>query len=175
MLLPDDQSRSSVGRARVEREPGARDWRSASALYLATESAHRVTGYLFQGRFASCSRDEKHLGAAARYILLNPVRAHLVERAINYRWSSAAFHAGEKARDALVQTNDLLGLLPDARAWRQLMEGEDNAKQRDSLRQATRTGRPDGDANFIAHTERICGRTLTPQKAGRKAQASEEK
>jgi len=35
-------------------------------------------GYLFQGRFASCPLDERHLFAAVRYIPRNPVRARLV-------------------------------------------------------------------------------------------------
>ena len=34
-------------------------------------------GYLFQGRFGSCPLDERHLFAAVRYILRNPVRAGL--------------------------------------------------------------------------------------------------
>src|SRR5271166_6494142 len=38
----------------------------------------RVTGHLFQGRFASRAMDEDHLVAAARYLALNPVRAGLV-------------------------------------------------------------------------------------------------
>ena len=104
---------------------------SAAGLARAIGGAHRrytlhinrrmdATGYLFQGRFASCALDLSHLGAAARYVMLNPVRAGLVERAVDYRWSSAAFHAGDKASDVLVQPNDLWGLLPDAHAWRQL-------------------------------------------------------
>lgn len=102
-------------------------------------------------------------------MLLNPVRARLVARAVDYRWSSAAFHAGKIAGDPLVKANDLLGALPDARAWLQLMQSDASATQHDSLRQATRTGRPDGNADFIARAEQICGRDLTPKKAGRKA------
>ena len=153
---------------------------SESALARAIGEAHRrytwqinrrlgATGTLFQGRFASCPLDEPHLGAAARTVLLNPVRANLVERAVDYRWSSAAFHAGLKSSDVVVKSNGLLGLLPDERAWLQLMESQGNARLHEYLRGATRTGRPDGGKEFMAHAQQVCGRALSPRKAGRKA------
>lgn len=152
---------------------------SETALARAIGEAHRrytwqlnrrigASGYLFQGRFASCPLDEAHLGAAARYVLLNPVRAHLAQHAVDYRWSSAAFHAGATSSDALVERNDLLGILPDARAWRQLMESESSAKQQSELRQFTRTGRPGGANAFVERAEAICGRELTTKKRGPK-------
>ena len=90
----------------------------------------------------------------------------LVERAVEYRWSSAAFHAGEVSHDVLVERNDLLGLLPDARAWKQLMEDHVPAARDEHLRQLTRTGRPCGDRAFVARAGEICGRTLLPKKSG---------
>ena len=36
--------------------------------------------------------DEEHLAAALRYVSLNPVRARLVERAQDWRWSSTRAH-----------------------------------------------------------------------------------
>src|SRR3546814_16815348 len=59
----------------------------------------RTTGHLWQGRFGSVAMDEAHLVAALRYVALNPVRARLVKRATDRRWSSsralyAACHAG---------------------------------------------------------------------------------
>ena len=125
-----------------------------------------ASGYLFQGRFASCPLGVSHLGAAARYVMLNPVRARLAERAVDYRWSSAAFHAGDMATDPLVPLNDLLGVLPDARSWRQLMEAEDSEDQDKLLRRITRTGRPCGQAEFVAHAENVAGRALAPKKPG---------
>lgn len=35
-------------------------------------------GHLWQGHFGSCVLDDWHLRAAARYVDMNPVRAHLV-------------------------------------------------------------------------------------------------
>jgi putative transposase len=48
----------------------------------------RTTGHLWQGRYGSVAMDEGHLLSALRYVALNPVRARLVERAGDWRWSS---------------------------------------------------------------------------------------
>ena len=53
-------------------------------------------GYLWQGRFASC-RWTRHLLAAVRYVELNPVRAGLTERAIDWPWSSVRAHVEGRA------------------------------------------------------------------------------
>jgi len=53
---------------------------------------HGLTGHLWQARpFSSCL-DDFHLWAAIRYVERNPVRAHMVDRAEDYRWSSAPAH-----------------------------------------------------------------------------------
>ncbi len=49
-------------------------------------------GYLWQGRFISYPLDGGHLFAAVRYVERNPVRAHIVARAEQYKWSSAPAH-----------------------------------------------------------------------------------
>lgn len=46
-------------------------------------------GHLYQGRFKSLLiQKEAHLAEVLRYVVLNPVRAHMVKRPENYRWSS---------------------------------------------------------------------------------------
>lgn len=149
----------------------------ALALSKAIGEAHRrytlhinarfkVSGFLFQGRFSSCPLDRPHLLAAARYVLLNPVRARLSETAVSWPWSSAAFHCGLRAEDALVKPNTLLGEVPDARAWQQLMEspGEEGIEQ---VRRLTRTGRPCGGETFVSQAEGIANRSLTHKPKGR--------
>lgn len=50
---------------------------------------HGRTGHLLQGRFKSVLiGDDAHLRAANTYVLMNPVRADLVEDASEWRWSS---------------------------------------------------------------------------------------
>ena len=50
------------------------------------------SGHFWQGRFGAVAMDEQHLAAALRYVALNPVRARLVERAQDWRWSSTRAH-----------------------------------------------------------------------------------
>jgi len=67
----------------------------------------RVTGHLFQARFASVAMDEAHLMAAARYVALNPVRAKLASRAEDWRWSSVRAHLSHRD-DGVVATAPIL-------------------------------------------------------------------
>ena len=121
-----------------------------------------VRGYLFQGRFFSCPLDEYYLLAGTRYAERNPVRAKLVRRAWNWRWSSAGFHVGRRKTDPLVEDRDLLGLVDD---WEALLREDDD--EADTLRTKTRTGRPCGSKAFVRKAERRTGRRLTPRPPGR--------
>ena len=47
-------------------------------------------GYLWEGRFKSFILDEQYLFAAVRYVERNPVRAKIVQKAHEYKWSSAS-------------------------------------------------------------------------------------
>ena len=49
-------------------------------------------GHLWQGRFFSSVLDERHLYAGMRYVENNPVRARIVKKADEYRWSSAGLN-----------------------------------------------------------------------------------
>jgi len=55
----------------------------------------RETGHVWQNRFYSCPLDNAHQWEALRYVELNPVRAGLMHRAMEWRRSSAALHVGE--------------------------------------------------------------------------------
>ena len=56
------------------------------------QARRRRSGHFWQGRFGAVAMDEEHLAAALRYVSLNPVRARLVERAQDWRWSSTRAH-----------------------------------------------------------------------------------
>jgi putative transposase len=59
------------------------------------------TGQFGQGRFGCGARDEAHLGAALRYVALNPVRARLTERATDWALVKHSRPAGASARRRL--------------------------------------------------------------------------
>jgi putative transposase len=122
------------------------------------------TGYLWQGRFASCVMDQAHLLAAARYIELNPVRSGLVKTPEAYPWSSAKAHlTGQK--DGLVKATTLLGLVDD---WPTFLSDELSEKQLLDLRGHQRTGRPLGSEDFVTELELKSGRPLRKKKRGPK-------
>ena len=119
-------------------------------------------GYLWQGRFASFPLGENYLFAAARYVELNPVRAHLVAKPEDYRWSSARAHLfGEN--DGLVTAKPLLEMVTD---WKELLSGE--VASYDMMRMHERTGRPCGSDDFVNRISSDLGRDLRLKKRGRK-------
>jgi len=58
------------------------------------QARRKRTGHFWQGRFGCVAMDETHLAAALRYVSLNPVRARLVDRARDWRWSSVGTQLG---------------------------------------------------------------------------------
>ncbi|MDQ7785189.1 MAG: hypothetical protein RDU20_20050 [Desulfomonilaceae bacterium] len=109
--------------------------------------------------------------AAAQYVKLNPVRAGLVTVAWEYPWSSARFHMGIIVHDPLVRDRTLPGLVE---GWERFLLSSDDDRSI-SLRKRTRTGRPAGDAAFVARVEKITGRDLSKGKPGRPRNRPPEK
>ncbi len=122
-----------------------------------------VRGYLFQGRFGSCVLDEQHLLAAARYVLMNPVRSGMVKEPYEYTWSSARFHAGLIEYDPFVRDRTLMGLITN---WQEFIASVDEEKVH-QLRRVTRTGRPAGSDDFVQRIEQMTGRDLSIGTPGR--------
>ena len=152
---------------------------TADALSRAIGEAHRRytrrineredwTGFLWQGRFASCALDETHLLAAARYVEQNPVRARLVRHAEDWPWSSARAHLAGRD-DELVTVKPLLEMAPD---WAGYLETPTPEPALDAIRRHQRTGRPLGGETFIDALEVSLGRKVRPAKRGRKPRAT---
>ena len=125
----------------------------------------RQTGHFWQGRFGCVTMDEAHLGAALRYVALNPVRAKLVKRAIDWPWSSVHAQLGTIADDGVTSTAPIRARFPDFASF--LALGED-LEMSSHLRRAETIGRPVGCPEFLAECERVTGRTLAPAKRGPK-------
>ncbi|MBL6953658.1 MAG: transposase [Alphaproteobacteria bacterium] len=153
MLLPDDED----GLHNTLQEAHRRYTR-----HINTQKGWK--GNLWQGRFASCPMDERHMLAAARYVELNPVLAGLTRRAEDWRWSSARAHlAGEN--DGVVRVTPLLEARPDWPAFLAQGLADDEAA---AIRGGERTGRPLGSESFLQDLETQTGRTLRKGKPGRK-------
>ena len=125
----------------------------------------RVTGHLFQSRFGSVVMDEEYLMAAARYVATNPVRARLVERAEDWRWSSVrAHHLGRD--DEIVSVAPLLDCCGGRFA--DLIETAPSAESLSALRAAETIGRPLGSPSFLDSLAAVKGRDPRPKKRGPK-------
>ncbi len=127
------------------------------------------TGHFWQGRFGCVAMDETHLGAALRYVALNPVRARLVDQAADWPWSSARVHLGEIEEDGVTVLEPVRSRYPDFAAL--LAAAEDEARTM-RLRSAETIGRPLGDPSFIEGLEGASGRKLRAAQPGRKRKIS---
>jgi putative transposase len=79
---------------------------------------HKRSGHLFGGRFHSFLIDkEAYLTEVVRYVVLNPVRAAMVERPELYRWSSYRATAGLEAAPEWLALDRLEPYFGDASHW----------------------------------------------------------
>ena len=70
---------------------------------------HRKTGHLFQGRYKAILVDQdSYLLELSRYIVLNPVKAGIVKRAGNWRWSSYLAMTGQRESPDWLSSDYLL-------------------------------------------------------------------
>ena len=121
------------------------------------------TGHFWQGRFGCVAMDEAHLAAALRYVSLNPVRARLVSRARDWRWSSVRAQLG--GRD----DGSRSGAGPRALSgFRQFPVRRAGCRHVERLRGAESIGRPLGNPKFLDAVERKTRRVLKPAKRGPK-------
>jgi putative transposase len=103
------------------------------------------TGTLWEGRYRATVIDtERYLLTCMRYVELNPVRAGMVTRPGEYRWSS--YHRnGDGASDPLVGDHDLyrrLGRTIEQRcaAYRRLFRSQLPKADLEAIREATHSG-----------------------------------
>ena len=148
--------------------------RAADALRAGLAEAHRRytrrinfrqgwRGHLWQERFGSFVLDEEHLWAAVRYVERNPVRAGLVRRADQWRWSSAGVHLGRR-EDALVRWSPVLERFGE---WSRYLSQTEREEDLERFRRHGRTGRPFGPEAFVKALEAATGRSLCPGRPGR--------
>lgn len=131
-------------------------------------------GHLWQGRFFSSPLDESYLWAAVRYVERNPVRAKLVRKAENYRWSSAGAHCQLRQDPVLTRRTSWrkrFEAIGDWSAW--LAEG-DEPEEMQVLRRNVEKGLPCGSEKFIWKLEKLANRLLQYRPQGRPKKATKE-
>jgi putative transposase len=131
-------------------------------------------GHLWQGRFFSSALDEHYLWAAIRYVERNPVRAKMVRKAENYRWSSAAARCGMRQDPVLTDKPSWRRQLESIGNWSAWLAEGDDPDKLEVLRRHADKGLPCGSAKFIHKLEKITGRELRYRPRGRPRKERDE-
>jgi putative transposase len=127
-----------------------------------------TSGHIWQGRFRAFPvQEDDHLITVLRYVERNALRAELVARAEDWKWSSLA---GWLRGDALLWSGD-----PPARAQNWLARVSEQLSTGDlqRLRHSVTRGRPFGDESWTAKTAERLGleSCLRPRGRPRKSEA----
>jgi putative transposase len=133
---------------------------------------YRRSGTLWEGRFRSClTQQEDYVLACYRYIELNPVRAGMVKRPQDYRWSS--YHANALGReDGVITPHEQyrhIARTKDARLenYRALFKAHMDPETVEEIRKATNGNYALGNERFQKQIEAMLGRRAQRRKAGR--------
>jgi putative transposase len=132
---------------------------------------YKRTGTLWEGRYKSSLIDsERYLLSCYRYIELNPVRAGLVHRAEDYRWSSYTAHVRGEPNNVINDHPLYLAMGKDAKermlAYRALFSDQMDDDQKLIRREVNRSGVLGGE-RFKDEIEAALARRVRPGKAGR--------
>jgi putative transposase len=106
-------------------------------------AAHHTegTGPLYQGRFKAFPiQSDEHFLVAARYVERNPVRAGLVARVQDWRWSSAWYRSNNCVPELLDPWPT-----PQPEDWLSLVNDVQNQIHLSRVRESVKRGRPFGD------------------------------
>ena len=92
--------------------------RQLNGVYTQARNKRRnKTGHLFQGRYkAILIQKDTHLLEVCRYVVLNPVRARMVEKPEDWKWSSYLATVGKEPPHPCLTTDWILGQFSRARA-----------------------------------------------------------
>ncbi|MEI6519316.1 MAG: transposase [bacterium] len=124
------------------------------------------SGHLWQNRFFSCALDDEHYWTALRYVERNPVRAQMINSAIDYRWSSASAHIAGIDNTGMLDLVSWQNEIP-ANIWRERLFSPEEEMEIMMLRNTTHTGRPLGNEEFIIEYESKLGKRLSALPVGR--------
>ena len=123
------------------------------------------TGHLYQGRFKAFPIEaDEHLHAVLRYVERNALRANLVKRAEQWRWSSLwRREHGDEAAQAILSPWPI----PQPAEWTKLVNAAQTEAELAALRRSVARGTPFGSASWTERTARRLGLEYTLRSRGR--------
>jgi putative transposase len=127
---------------------------------------YNQVGHAWHSRFYSCPLDNSHLVSAMLYVDRNPVRAGLVGKPWEWKWSSASAHLGETDKNGLLDF-EWWSSFAQKTSWKKLIQLKQNLSEIEEIRSHTQSGRPLGSEEFINHIESILGYPVRLNPRGR--------
>jgi len=130
---------------------------------------HRTsgTGHLYQGRFKSFPvQRDAHFLTLTRYVERNPLRANLVERAEEWRWSSLWRRSRKGDGPGLLVPPGEWPARPP-RDWLAVVNRAENPKELEALRRCVSRGCPYGEGDWVLRTAKRLGLETTLRPRGR--------
>ncbi len=133
---------------------------------------HR-SGTLWESRYKSSPiQTEAYLLACCRYVELNPVRARMVSRPEDYRWSSYAERVGLSEQLTLLDTDPCfegLGDTPQMRARRydEFVRSAIPPGEWEMICSALQRGQLTGNERFVDEVATMIGRRIEHRQPGR--------
>ena len=123
------------------------------------------TGPIYQGRFKSFPvQSDDHFITVSRYVERNALRANLVERAQDWRWSSI-WRRCQRDKSLVRILSDWPVSRP--RDWTRRVNRPLTQKELDSVRRSVRRGRPFGDDTWTKTIAKELGLESTLRPRGR--------
>ena len=140
---------------------------------------HRRTGTLWEGRFKSCLvAADRYALSVYRYIERNPVRAGMVARPEDYRWSSVHANLGSRFDSLVTPHACFVALGADATSRRDAysawLHAGDDEEQLRTIRSHLAQQRAYGDLRFQAMIERTLNRPASVRPRGRPTRERDE-
>jgi len=124
------------------------------------------TGHLYQGRFKAFPvQEDDHLYTMLRYVERNALRADLVKRAENWRWSSL-FHRGAAELDP-VRPYLHRWPLPYPEDWLVRVNRAETEAELEAVRRSVERNQPFGSETWQKRTAKGLGLEYTFRKPGR--------
>ena len=131
---------------------------------------HGGSGHVWQGRFkAFPAQSDGHLLTVLRYVERNPLRANLVRRAEEWRWSSLRWLARP---DRPAWLHD--GPVPRPDGWIGWVNQPQSEKELDALRKSVLRGAPFGEEGWAKQTAARLGLEFTMNPRGRPRKKEQE-